>query len=179
MEVSMEEKRIRLLNIEDEEVDHMALVRFAKVNSLPYDIERAATLAEALKLVREKVYDIIILDYVMPDGTGLGFLDKIKGTPSIFVTGSGDEIVAVSAMKGGVYDYIVKDPSGGYLYLIPAVIENALQRFRDEEMFTKNYEELEKMNRLMVNRELRMEELRKENAKLKARVEELEKGLNG
>lgn len=173
----MEQKWIRILNVEDEDIDHMALLRFAKVNSLPYDIDRAATLGEALKLVREKVYDIVLLDYIMPDGTGLGFLDKIKGIPSVFVTGSGDEVVAVSAMKGGARDYIIKDPSGTYLYLIPAVIEKVLQRFEDEKVFAKNYEDLERMNRLMVNRELRMEELRVENARLKAKIAELENTL--
>jgi signal transduction histidine kinase len=122
-------ERIRILNVEDEEVDHMALARIVKDRGLPYEIDRAATLAEALKLLSINGYDIVLIDYMMPDGTGLELLGKIKGAPSLFISGSGDENVAVRAMKGGAYDYIMKDPSGAYLELLPTTIDKVLHTF--------------------------------------------------
>jgi signal transduction histidine kinase len=50
--------------------------------------------------------------------------------PTIMVTGTGDEETAVRAMKLGAGDYIVKDIDGGYLELLPSVIEQVLHRQR-------------------------------------------------
>jgi len=46
------------------------------------------------------------------------------------ITGTGDERVAVEAMKLGAGDYIVKDVEEGYLKLLPSVIEKVLQQRR-------------------------------------------------
>jgi DNA-binding CsgD family transcriptional regulator len=46
------------------------------------------------------------------------------------VTGAGDETTAVEALKLGAGDYIVKDAGGGYLDLMPAVVEKVLNRKR-------------------------------------------------
>jgi PAS domain S-box-containing protein len=50
--------------------------------------------------------------------------------PIIMVTGAGDERTAAEAMKLGASDYLVKDVAGGYLDLLPVVIEQALERHR-------------------------------------------------
>lgn len=177
----MEEKRIRILNLEDEEVDHMALRRAVKEKGLPYDVERAASLSEAGELLKDNIYDIAILDYMMPDGTGLDILEKVREIPSIFITGSGNEMVAVKAMKGGVYDYLIKDTAGMYLELLPIIIDKALTNFkmreekiRAEEALKERLDELERLNSLLLQREFRIKELREENERLKKRIEEME-----
>ncbi|MEK7850982.1 MAG: response regulator [Deltaproteobacteria bacterium] len=178
----MEEKRIRVLNVEDEDVDQMALVRFTKENGLPYDIDRAATLAEALKMRQAGNYDIVLLDYMMPDGTGLDLLENIKGIPSIFITGSGNEMVAVKAIKGGAHDYLIKDTAGMYLELLPVTIENALrtcelqkEKEMAEEALKVKLDEERRLNNILLQREFRIKELKEENEKLMRRVEELDK----
>ena len=50
--------------------------------------------------------------------------------PIIMVTGTGNERVAVQAMKLGACDYLVKDVDGGYLQLLPTVIEQVLEQRR-------------------------------------------------
>ncbi|ODS31275.1 MAG: PAS/PAC domain protein, partial [Candidatus Scalindua rubra] len=128
----MDEKRIYILNVEDERVDHMALMRMVMKKGLPYDVDLAATIVEAIELLEKNRYHIILIDHRMPDGTGLDLLKKLKDVPSIIVTGSGDEKVAVKAMKGGAYDYIIKDPGGGYLECLPATIDKVLQTIQVE-----------------------------------------------
>ncbi|HEY4760959.1 MAG TPA: ATP-binding protein, partial [Thermoguttaceae bacterium] len=63
------------------------------------------------------------------EGSGLDFVRKIAmlGSlpPAIMVTGTGNETIAVEAMKLGMNDYLVKDLEGGFLNLLPIVIENA------------------------------------------------------
>lgn len=175
------EKRIRIQNLEDEEVDHMALLRAVKEKGLTYDVDRAGSLSEASDLLKGSIYDIALLDYMMPDGTGLDLLEKIREIPSIFITGSGNEMVAVKAMKGGVYDYLIKDTAGMYLELLPSVIEKTLGTARlrkeKEEAERKLSEKLdteERLNKILLQREFRMKELKGENDLLKKRVEELE-----
>jgi CheY-like chemotaxis protein len=90
----MKEKRIRILCVEDDTVDQMAVKRLVKTGGLPYDIVVAGTLSEASGLLEKNSYDLVLLDYTLPDGTGLELLKKIKETPSIFITGSGNEGVA-------------------------------------------------------------------------------------
>jgi DNA-binding NtrC family response regulator len=176
----MEEKQIRILNVEDENVDHVTLVRFMKERGLPYDVERAGTLADASELLKKNSYDVVFLDYRLPDGTGLDLLEKVKDMPSIFITGSGDEVVAVHAMKGGAYDYIIKDPVGGYLEILPTAVEKSLYLHRlkkEREEMVKRLEtrldEEKRLNNLLLKRELRIKELKDENERLKKMIEEL------
>jgi diguanylate cyclase (GGDEF)-like protein len=72
----------------------------------------------------------------------------------IMVTGSGSEQIAVEAMKLGAGDYIVKDVDGGYLELLPTVIERVLQqRCLVEE---KQRAEAERERLLVAEREQRL-----------------------
>ena len=167
------QKWIRILNVEDEKVDHMAVIRMIEQKGLPCAVDWAPTLARAIELLEENRYDAVLIDYMMPDGTGLDLLDtlKEKEIASVFVTGSGDEVVAVKAMKGGAYDYIIKDPAGGYLEILPTTIHKALHNFHVEEgrrraeKALKEYSErLEKMveERTRKLREAQEELIRKE-----------------
>ena len=138
----MEDRRAQILNVEDEEVDHRAILRMIRKKGLPYDIDRAGFCAEALKMLTKKKYDIVLIDYMMPDGTGLDLQEKIVGIPSIFITGRGDETIAVKAMKKGICDYLIKDPERAYLELLPATIDKALRAHRMEEKNKKTEEAL-------------------------------------
>lgn len=125
----------------------MAVKRKVKVDGLPYDIDVAPTLAAALELFGKKRYDIAVLDYMLPDGTGLDLLPKIKGVPAIFVTGSGDATVAVKALKGGAYDYLIKDAGNEYIELLPATIEKVLRTFSLEQEHIKDEEQIRILNK--------------------------------
>ena len=79
-------------------------------------------------------YDLLLIDHQMPGMGGLAVLETL-GTwgpvpPTIMVTGQGDEVVAVEAMKQGASDYLVKDVEGRYLALLPTVVARVLQQHR-------------------------------------------------
>lgn len=137
---------IRILHVEDDEVVRMAVQRMARMQGLPYQIDTADTIDKVMGLLAVNSYDIVLLDYMLPDGTGLDLLPKIKEVPVIFVTGSGDVNVAVQAMKGGAYDYLIKDVEDTFLSLIPATIDKVRRTFQLEQEHKKDVEQLAIMN---------------------------------
>ena len=123
---------IKLLLIEDNNIDAMAFSRLVAEENLPYDCTRAASIAEARKILKSTEFDIVLSDYSLGDGTGFDIFDSITDTPIIFITGAGDEETAIKAMKEGVYDYVIKDLERNYLKKLPITVENAIRRRKAE-----------------------------------------------
>jgi hypothetical protein len=137
------EERIRVLLVEDDKVDQMAFERFVKRENLPYDCEIAGSIAEARDTLAAERFDVALVDYLLGDGTALDLLGEAGEVPAIVITGSGDEAIAVQAMKAGAYDYLIKDPSGNYLTTLPITVENTLDRHRAKEELKRYREHLE------------------------------------
>ena len=72
----------------------------------------AASAAEALDLLRETAFDVVLTDLVMPGMDGLSLLERVRAdfpdTVIILMTGGATVESAVRALKGGASDYVVK-----------------------------------------------------------------------
>ena len=122
------EKKLKILLVEDDEVDLIAFERLVKKEKLPYDYFMVRSVSEGIKVVTSENFDVVIMDYFLKDGTAFDILTKIpKGIPTIIVTGTGNEEIAVKAMKLGASDYLIKDPNGNYLKTLPLTVENAIK----------------------------------------------------
>lgn len=141
----MKDRKIRLLLIEDDKVDQMAFERSVKKNDLPYDYSIAGSIAEARKITKSINFDVIISDYMLGDGVSFELFDLFKDIPVIVTTGTGNEEIAVEAMKLGAWDYLIKDPEGNYLTTLPATVELALKRKQNEKELQNYQENLESM----------------------------------
>jgi len=142
----MDEMRFRILLIEDDRVDQMAFKRFVQEKELPYDYRVAGSVAEAKDILRAEPFDVVITDYLLGDGTAFDIIGFVTGTPVIFVTGAGDEEIAVKAMKAGAYDYLIKDLKHKYLNVLPATAENVIKRKKIEESIEARTAELMRTN---------------------------------
>ncbi|MEM2342327.1 MAG: response regulator [Candidatus Bathyarchaeia archaeon] len=123
--------RFRILYVEDTKDDQIILKHLLEKRSrINFELITVSDGFEGLKKISEEDFDLIILDYKLPGMTGLDFLERLKkmniATPVIFVTGKGDERIAVEAMKRGAKDYIVKDEED-FNRLIKAIEEAALE----------------------------------------------------
>lgn len=95
---------------------------------------------KALSLLEKGDYDLVITDMRMPEMSGIEFLEKVKekdqGLPVIMITAYGTVDTAVTAMKKGASDYIMKPFSADELEV---VVEKALEahRLREENVRLK------------------------------------------
>jgi len=112
----------RLLIIEDDPSAARlteAVLRAAGMTDVQIATDAAAGVAAAAYA------DIILLDYKLPDATGLDILVSLRSYPQrpsvILVTAHGSEGLAAQAMRLGAEDYLVKDAS--LAALLPEVVE--------------------------------------------------------
>jgi DNA-binding response OmpR family regulator len=73
------------------------------------------TQAEFLELLRRERFDLLVLDWVLPDGTGAEILAWVRShlgweIPVLVLTARDDEETVVSALGAGADDYVVKPP---------------------------------------------------------------------
>lgn len=156
---------IRVLFIDDDVVDQAAFARAVRGGTIPYDCRIAGSLGEARALLESERFDVIVADYQLGDGTGMEVLGWAQQAPVIFVTGSGNEGVAVQAMKSGASDYLVKDSRPEFLAALSASIENSIRLRKAEAAARKEAQELQE----------RAGQLEARNAELSRLGEELQK----
>ncbi len=101
---------INILVIDDEEPFRRLLKK--ELTRKGYAVEVASDGDEALRTLRDRSFDVILLDVVMPGIDGLSLMKKFKedsSAPSIIVlTGKATVETAVEAMKNGAFDYLTK-----------------------------------------------------------------------
>jgi PAS domain S-box-containing protein len=82
-------------------------------------VEICASARLALDRIEATEYDAIISDIRMPDMDGLMLLERIRSlrpqTPTLLITGYGEQSLATQALRGGAYDYILKPIDRDYL----------------------------------------------------------------
>ena len=131
---------IKVLLVEDDRVDRMAFERFVAGERLPYDCTIAASVFEASRALGAGKFDVAIVDYRLGDGTAFDLFGLLGEVPCIMVTGSGEEDIAVRAMKSGASDYLVKDEDRLYLSILPKTVENAIRRSRTDKALKESEE---------------------------------------
>lgn len=157
----------KILLVEDDPVDRMAIERLFEQEALPYELLCAGTIAEAMEIHGEQSPELVLVDHGLPDGTGLELQALLEGTACIFITGESELSVAVEAMKSGAFDFLRKDTQRTYVQLLPGVIDRALEihRLRDDA-----HRHTEELNELVI---ARTGELRRSNRALSVLSESL------
>lgn len=104
---------IKILLVEDDDIDILAFKRAVKKGDLGYDITVSQQTEEVLELVQKEYFTCVFLDYLLPGSDGLAVLKKIRdkgvNVPVVIVTSQGNEKIAVEMMKNGALDYITKE----------------------------------------------------------------------
>lgn len=99
----------KILIVEDDITIVKNLSQFLR--SEGFEIEYVTSQKDALNIIEEKEYDLILLDVSLGDGNGFAVcsaIKKNKSTPVIFLTASDDEYSVVTGLDLGADDYISK-----------------------------------------------------------------------
>jgi two-component sensor histidine kinase len=119
-----------LLYVDDDE----ALARLVNrgLTRLGFNVVHAGSGEAGLSRLQEGGIDVIALDQYMPGLDGLETLARIlkmpDAPPVVFVTASQDSRIAVTALKAGAADYLVKDTLGDFIPLLQVAVEGALKQ---------------------------------------------------
>jgi PAS domain S-box-containing protein len=135
---STEKLKIRVLHVDDE----LGLLKVAKQClelQGPFHVDTAGSVEEALNKLKEKEYDAVVSDYVMPGKDGLEFLEVLRKSgstiPFVMFTGKGREEVAVKAWSLGADHYVNRTGDPGTIYCeLAHNIRQAVEKKRALEM---------------------------------------------
>jgi two-component sensor histidine kinase len=114
--------------------DDVALARLVDrgLTRLGFKVVHAAGGTAGLERLKQGGIDAVALDQYMPGLDGLETLEQIRAIPDappvVFVTASQDSKIAVTALKAGAADYLVKDVHGDFLPLLQVAVNGALRQ---------------------------------------------------
>ncbi len=102
-------ERLRLLLVEDHDDTATTLARLLCIHGM--EVQRAATIAEALELATRETFDVIVSDLGLPDGSGVDFLRELReksAVPAIAMSGYGMEEDLRQTRLVGFAEHLVK-----------------------------------------------------------------------
>lgn len=118
------------LAVVDDDTEVTGFVRDA-MRQFGHRCEDFATATKLLAALRRETFDVLLLDWHLPDMSGLDLLvqiraDRLHTTGIIMLTNRSDEDAVTTALRSGADDFIIKPESGG---VIAARVEAVHRRF--------------------------------------------------
>ncbi|MBN9688257.1 MULTISPECIES: hybrid sensor histidine kinase/response regulator [unclassified Corallococcus] len=133
---------LRVLLVDDGMADRLAVSRaLARDPDMQWEVVPMSNAEDALAYLSGNPVDAMLLDYHLPGMNGVALLQKVAAlglprVPAVVVlTGSGNERVAVDAMKAGANDYLVKEAFS------PERLRRSLKTAVDTVQMTRELEE--------------------------------------
>lgn len=127
-------RQLRILHLEDNEVDHILVVELLRSNGLYCDFLVARDQAEFSNALAQKPFDLIISDYSLPSFDGMSALNlahkQQPDTPFIFFSGTIGEEIAVESLKQGATDYVLKQKPTRLVAAVRRALTSAAERAR-------------------------------------------------
>ncbi|MBN1647570.1 MAG: response regulator [Spirochaetales bacterium] len=120
------EKKIKILIVEDDPVQRLLIEKILAKTAEWLDFIMESTLANAQASLYQNEFDLIISDYILPDGKGTELINSEK-YPLIVMTSQGSQQIAAEIMKSGAHDYLVK--SQELFNEFPHIIERTMREW--------------------------------------------------
>jgi putative nucleotidyltransferase with HDIG domain len=111
-----------------------------------YDVQLAISGSQAVEMLGQGPFDLVLTDIVMQDGNGIALLERIHSDqpqlPVVMVSAIHDISVAIDSMRRGAYDYLLKPFEREHLV---ATVQRALdhrQALQDSHNYQQNLEQV-------------------------------------
>jgi diguanylate cyclase (GGDEF)-like protein len=140
---------LSLLLIDDDELDRMAIARALQKSSVVCDVSHASSAAKGLQMLSQKEFDVVLLDYSLPDITGLEMLRTLRGgvqggAAVVMLSRNENETLAEECLAAGAQDFLLKDEVNSR-HLIRVVLQ-ARQRFQIEARLRDSLEQVRSLS---------------------------------
>ena len=159
---SIPEESLRILIVDDDEVDRISVRRALSKSGLSLVFAEARTCLEAIDLLSNYHFDCSFIDYNLPDHNGLYLLESANRLdvkhPLVVLTGQGDETIAVELMKAGATDYLAKSQISSTT--LPQVLRNSMRIYKAEQELLETGKQLTLNNALLLQQNQDLEEQR-------------------
>ena len=152
------ERNIKILLIEDNPGDaYLIKEQIEEFANFTYELKNVDTLNDALSVLKEQTFDVILLDLGLPDSEGINTFLRVYNKnpliPIIILTGQNDETIWSYAVKNGAQDFLVKGQTDGRLLL--GTIQCSIERknLAEQELKAQEREKkvlLDSLNELVV-----------------------------
>jgi diguanylate cyclase (GGDEF)-like protein len=137
------EQLIRILVLEHSDGDYRKLQACVSGHK-EIRLTRAKTIWNAFRTLSRRPFDLVCLDYLLPDGTGHDFMAKMRDSgleiPAVVITAHNDPMAAAQMIQAGAYDFLPKqklNPSPLF-----RIIMNSLERSRLRKQIRKAREKI-------------------------------------
>jgi DNA-binding response OmpR family regulator len=107
------------IGIAEDDPDQLDLLRLW-LEGAQHTVRGFGTAADYIEALKKERFDLLLIDWMLPDGTGADLLVWARGNlgwelPVLVVTARDDEATVVAALQAGADDYVVKPPKMGEL----------------------------------------------------------------
>lgn len=141
----MDKQKIRVLLIDDSEKDRLIIERYLRmVESWDLSLFTAATAEEGRKLLGEQEIDVILLDQILRQKSGIQVLKELRASgislPVIMITGKKDETLPTKLLHAGGDNYLAKDNLSADT--IQPAVEFVLDEYKTRQDQKREQEEL-------------------------------------
>ena len=148
----------KVLIVDDCEEDRAVYCRYLKSqnpSSEDYEIDSTESAETALALCETNAYDVVLLDYDLPELSGLEFLawsqtQNLSSVAIIMLSAFGNESLAVQALKKGAQDYLVKQS------LTPEILFHSIRSSLEQVRLKQKLQQSQERQQLISNIALRI-----------------------
>ena len=137
---------IAVLFIDDDPADRALVKRALETHPTAFAVTEKETKDDVVAALESSRYDVAVVDYKLKSGSGLTMIDVIQSQqlhiPVIMLTGTGTEETAITAMRQGVADYVIKRMTN--IQRLPYTIEHVVARANAERAIRESQSEIER-----------------------------------
>jgi len=133
-----------ILIIEDDE-DHAFLEKDILEDELRVDVKIIYS-GNELDSVHLHLFDLVLLDFNLPDITGMELIDQIRKKseiPIVLITGQNELKLAVETLKKGANDFLIKSPDT--INMLPALTQKVYSEYLAKKQYEKKTKEADLM----------------------------------
>lgn len=105
---------MKILIVDDSAEDRYTVIRLLNNLYREVEISEAADVNKGLEFARTSTFNVALVDYHLPDGSGLDLIKQASNyvrfkCPVILLTGQGDDQIDLNASEAGAADYLEKN----------------------------------------------------------------------